>query len=155
MVAVPLGPLQRRRVLASPTYLDTHPTPKKPQDLMEHDCIRQRLSGRARFFEWAFAVKKQRVTPDVSGRLVFDEMRAVLDAARQGCGLAYVFEPFAAPHIRSGTLVPLLDKFSPPAEAFHLYYPARSMMPGKLRAFLEFMRETHAARDTTLVPAPT
>jgi len=143
MVAVPIGPLQRRVVLAAPAYLSAHPAPQQPEDLMEHDCIRQRLSGRARFFEWAFRMKQRSVTIDVSGRLVFDEMRAVLDAARRGCGLAYVFEQFAAQEIASGTLVPVLEKFSPPSEAFHLYYPARSMLPGKVRAFLDFIRDAN------------
>ena len=143
MVAVPLGPLQRRRVLAAPAYLDTHAEPKKPEDLMSHNCIRQRLSGRARFFEWTFRVKQRSVTIDVSGRLVFDEMRAVLDAAARGSGLAYVFEQFAERELASGALVPLLEKFSPPSEAFHVYYPARTMMPGKLRAFLDFMRDAN------------
>jgi DNA-binding transcriptional LysR family regulator len=101
------------------------------------------LSGRGRFFEWAFSVKQRSVTIDVSGRLVFDEMRSVGDAACRGCGLAYVFEQFAAAEIRSGALVPELEKFSPPSEAFHLYYPARTMMPEKLRAFLDFMREVN------------
>jgi len=145
MVAVPLGPLQRRVVVASPKYLTVHPAPKKPEELMDHDCIRQRLSGRARFFEWTFRVKQRTVTIDLSGRLVFDEMRSVVDAACRGCGLAYVFEQFAAQQIRSGALVPVLEKFSPPSEAFHLYYPARAMMPGKLRAFLDFMREVNRA----------
>ena len=143
MVAVPLGPLQRRLVLASPAYLAARPAPRKPEDLLNHDCIRQRLSGRARFFEWAFNVKQRSVTIDVSGRLVFDEMRSVVDAACRGCGLAYVFEQFAAAEIRSGALVAVLEKFSPRSEAFHLYYPARTMMPGKLRAFLDFMREVN------------
>ena len=143
MVAVPLGPLQRRLVVASPEYIRSHPAPRKPEDLLDHDCIRQRLSGRARFFEWAFRVKQRSVTIDVSGRLAFDEMRAALDAACRGSGLAYVFEQFARRELKSGTLVTVLEKFSPPSEAFHLYYPARAMMPGKLRAFLEFMREAN------------
>ena len=143
MVAVPLGPLQRRVVLASPTYLDRHAEPKKPEDLTDHNCIRQRLSGHARFFEWTFRVKQRSVTIDIEGRLAFDEMRAVLDAATRGCGLAYVFEQFAQQELASGALVPLLEKFSPPSEAFHVYYPARTMMPGKLRAFLDFMREAN------------
>ena len=143
MVAVPLGPLQQRLVLAAPAYLAAHAAPRKPEDLMNHDCIRQRLSGRARFFEWVFRVKQQTVTIDVTGRLVLDEMRSVVDAARRGCGLAYVFKQFAAAEIGSGALVPVLEKFSPPSEAFHLYYPARTMMPGKLRAFLDFMREVN------------
>lgn len=145
MVAVPLGPLQRRLVLASPTYLAVHPAPKRPKDLMDHACIRHWLSGRARFFEWSFRVKQRSVTIDVSGPLVFDEMRSVLEAATRGCGLAYVFEQFAAREIKSGALVPVLEKFSPPSEAFHVYYPARTGMPGKLRAFLDFMREVNPA----------
>jgi len=143
MVAVPLGPLQRRIVLASPKYLGVHPAPKRPDDLVDHACIRQRLSGRARFFEWSFRVKQRNVTIDVSGPLVFDEMRSVLDAANRGCGLAYVFEQFGSREIRSGALIPVLEEFSPPSEAFHLYYPARTGMPGKLRAFLDFMREVN------------
>jgi DNA-binding transcriptional LysR family regulator len=145
MVAVPLGPSQRRLVLASPTYLAIHPAPKRPEDLMNHACIRHRLSGRARFFEWSFRIKQKSVTIDVSGPLVFDEMRSVLDAAIRGCGLAYVFEQFAASEIQSGALVAVLEKFSPPSEAFHVYYPARTGMPGKLRAFLDFIREVNPA----------
>jgi len=145
MVAVPLGPLQRRVVLGSPKYLAANPAPEKPQDLLGHSCIRQRLSGRARFFEWNFRLRQQALTIDVGGRLVFDEMRSVLDAARRGCGLAYVFEQFAAPLIKSGALVPVLEKYSPASECFHLYYAARTMMPGKLRAFLEFMRAANWA----------
>jgi DNA-binding transcriptional LysR family regulator len=79
----------------------------------------------------------------VQGRLVFDEMRAVLNAARMGCGLAYVFEQFAGEDIRSGKLLPLLERFSPASESFYLYYPARTMMPGKLRVFLEFVRSSN------------
>jgi DNA-binding transcriptional LysR family regulator len=140
MVAVPLGPVQRRLVLASPQYLAANPAPQKPQELLSHCCIRQRLFGRGRFFDWVFQVKQRTITIDVGGRLVFDEMRAVLDAARRGCGLAYIFEQFAAEDLESGALVPVLEKFSPASESFYLYYPARTMMSGKLRAFVEFVR---------------
>jgi DNA-binding transcriptional LysR family regulator len=140
MVSVPLGPMQRVVVVGSPVYLAANPTPQRPQDLLNHNCIRQRFAGTGRFFQWEFQVQKETVTLDVSGRLIFDEMRSVLDAARRGCGLAYVFQHFAASELRSGQLVPLLEKFSRADETFHLYYPARTMMPGKLRAFLEFMR---------------
>lgn len=144
MVAVPIGPLQRRVVLASPQYLTAYPMPKRPEDLMQHDCIRQRFSGRARFYEWTFRVRQRSVVVGVNGSLVFDEMRSAVDAARSGCGLAYVFEQFAARDIKSGALVPVLGRFSPPSEEFHLYYPTR-VMPGKLRAFLDFIRAKNRA----------
>jgi len=140
MVSAPIGPLQRRLVLASPGYLAANPMPRTPEDLLGHSCIRQRLSGRGRFFDWVFQSKRQTVTVDVTGRLVFDEMRSVRDAARRGCGFAYVFEQFAVHDIKSGALVPVLETFSPATESFYLYYPARTMMSGKLRVFLEFMR---------------
>jgi len=138
--------LQRRVVVASPDYLASRGAQRKPEELIEHDCIRQRFSGRARFYEWTFRVRQKNVVVDVNGSLVFDEMRSVLEAARAGCGLGYVFEQFAAKEIESGALVPVLEKFSPPTEAFHLYYPARVMMPGKLRAFVDFVREVNRGK---------
>ena len=140
MVAVPLGPVQRRLVVASPEYLAAHSVPQSPQELLNYSCIRQRLAGKGRFFEWVFQHKKQSLTVDVHGRLVFDEQRSAVRAAKLGCGFAYVFEQFAAEELSSGALVPVLERFSPATETFYLYYPSRTLMPGKLRAFLEFMR---------------
>lgn len=37
MIAVPIGPSLRMAVVASPTYFATHPVPKTPQDLMQHN----------------------------------------------------------------------------------------------------------------------
>jgi hypothetical protein len=51
---------------------------------------------------------------------------------------------YLAPQV-VGAIVPVLEKFSPTSEAFHVYYPARSMMPGKLRVFLDFMRDVNRA----------
>ena len=77
---------------------------------------------------------------DVQGRLTVNEMRCALTAARQGNGLAYVFKQFAEAELASGKLVTVLDRHCPPGESFHLYYPNRAQMPGKLRAFIEFVR---------------
>jgi DNA-binding transcriptional LysR family regulator len=76
----------------------------------------------------------------VRGRLVLDEMRAVLGAACQGSGL--VFRQFATAEIASGAVVPILDRFLPPDEQFYLYYTNRAPRRDKLRAFIEFMRAT-------------
>src|SRR5215470_1246864 len=139
VIAVPLGPMQRLTVVGSPRYFKRHGIPRTPHELLEHDCIRHRLN-RARFFEWEFRIGGKDVTVDVRGRLVFDEMRAVLGAACQGSGLGLVFRQFAAAEIASGTVVPVLDQYLPPDQRFYLYYANRAHMPRKLRAFIEFMR---------------
>lgn len=152
MIAIPVGPVQRRLVLASPTYLAIHPQPQRPQDLLDHTCIRQRLSTGKRFFNWVFEVDQQPITVDVQGRLVFDEMRAVLGAARQGCGFAYVFEQFAKGDLEAGTLIPVLEPFCPATESFSLYYPTRTMMSGKLHAFINFLRKIEHKHGTPQGP---
>src|SRR5215469_1103691 len=139
VIAVPLGPLQQLTVVGSPSYFKRRGTPRTPQELLEHDCIRHRLN-RARFFEWEFRIGGKDVTVDVRGRLVFDEMRAVLGAASQGSGLGLVFRQFASTEIASGAVVPILDQFLPPDQPFHLYYTNRAHTPSKLRAFIEFMQ---------------
>ncbi len=144
MVAVSLGPIQRRVVVAAPAYLKRCSPPSRPEDLLEHECIRQRLSGGGRVIEWAFLVQRRPLTIDVRGRLVFDEMRSVVTAARQGCGLGYVFFHFVATDLREGRLVALLEKYCPLSEALYIYYPSRAQMPGKLRVFIDFIRAANS-----------
>lgn len=140
MVAVPMGPLQQLVVVGAPVYLARRGTPKAPKDLLEHECIRQRLGGSARFLDWEFTRGGKATSIAVRGRFIFNEMRAALAAARAGCGLAYVFRQLAAVETREGELSVLLDRYTRPEEAFHLYYPSRALMPAKLRAFVDFIR---------------
>jgi DNA-binding transcriptional LysR family regulator len=145
MVAVPLGPLQHLVVVGSPDYLADHGAPKLPEDLLNHDCIRQRLGSGGRFLEWEFTRNSKSRVIHVDGRLVFNEMRAALRAARNGCGLAYVFRQFAAADLGEKHLTVVLDRHTRPGEAFHLYYPSRAQMPGKLRALIDFIRAANWA----------
>lgn len=145
MIAVLLGRPQQRTVVAAPTYLAEYGEPKHPGDLLEHACIRQRFPGGDRFFEWRFRRNGKMLGIDVQGRLVFDEMRPVVEAAVLGHGLAYVFEEFAAAELSAGTLVPVLERYRLPGEAFYLYYPSRVHMPGKLRVFIDYLQQ-HARR---------
>ena len=139
MIAVPLGPMQQLTVVGSPRYLKRRGTPRTPHELLEHDCIRHRLN-RGRFFEWEFRIGGKDVTVDVRGRLVLDDMRAVLGAACQGSGLGLVFRQFATAEIASGAIVSILDEFLPPDQPFHLYYANRAHTPNNLRALIEFMQ---------------
>lgn len=143
MISVPIGPVQRTVVVGSPAYLRAHGTPTRPQDLLQHDCIRQRIGSRGQLLAWQFHAARKPVTIDVRGRLVFSEMRSTLEAACSGHGLALVFEPFARKALASGQVVALLARHTPAGENFRLYYPNRAQMPGKLRALIDFMQAAH------------
>ncbi len=147
MIAVPLGSAQLTAVVASTSYLKARGTPQVPKDLLEHDCIRQRFRP-GNDFEWRFKSRDKAVVIDVRGTLVHSAMHCVVEAARQGLGLAFVYRQFAEQHIRSGELVTVLDRHCAPAEAFYLYYPHRAQMPGKLRVFIEFMQARNRDRPS-------
>lgn len=141
MIAVPIGPPQRLLVVGAPAYVKAHGKPKRPDQLLQHDCIRQRIGNRGQFLPWEFRAGSEPLTINIQGRLIFSEMRTVLDAACDGNGLAFVFEQFARKALEEGHVVPLLETFTRPREPFYLYYPNRAQMPGKLRAFLQFFQD--------------
>jgi DNA-binding transcriptional LysR family regulator len=43
MIAVRIGPDMRMAVVGAPSYFKTRPEPKKPRELMQHNCITLRL----------------------------------------------------------------------------------------------------------------
>lgn len=146
MIAVQLGEVQKRIVVAAPDYFCERSEPQTLEELLTHNCIRQRYSVGGRLFEWKFDDQGQMLQIDVQGRLVVDEMRSVLDAAMQGHGIGFVFEDFAKQELANGTLRQILKQHSGMDDAFHLYYPHRKHMPGKLRAFVDFMRTANSVK---------
>ena len=105
----------------------------------DHACIRQRLN--TSLLEWTFRTGGKPTTLAVTGPLIVNEMRAALAAARQGNGLAYVFEAFAKPELSSGQVERVLPGHELPREAFYLYDPSRKHQPAKLRAVVDYFRQ--------------
>lgn len=144
MIAAPLGSIQTLVAVASPNYLEKRGTPEHPQELLQHNCIQQRLSTQSRFLEWTFQIDSKPIVIDVAGPLVVNEMRASASAAKNDIGIAYVFEQFVQDDIQSGTLKILLEQYSLECGSFYLYYPSNRQMPLKLRVFIDYMRSMNS-----------
>lgn len=139
MVAVPVGAPQPFVVVASPAYLAAHGAPSTPRALLGHACIGRRFpSGRQ--YAWEFGQAGEGVSIAVGGPLVFDDDELMLRAARDGAGLAYVYEADARADIAAGRLVCVLERCLPPPPRYFLYYPSRRQMPSVLRAFVDMVR---------------
>ena len=139
MIAVPVGAPQPFVVVASPAYLAMHGAPGTPRDLLAHACIGRRFpSGRQ--YAWEFGREEDAVSIAVDGSLVFDDDELMLRAARDGAGLAYVYEADARADIASGRLACVLERCLPPPSRYFLYYPGRRQMPPMLRAFVDMLR---------------
>jgi DNA-binding transcriptional LysR family regulator len=113
--------------------------PNHPNDLLAHACIRHRFfNGTILPSEFERPGRIVRITP--LGPLIATMWEPQLAAAKAGIGLSHTFEETIAPALASGALVPVLrdwwQEFSRP----YLYYPSRRLMPGPLRAFVDFVR---------------
>jgi DNA-binding transcriptional LysR family regulator len=121
---------------ASPAYLKSRGTPKSPDDLSKHDCIRYAPIQPPTV--WRFKRDRTEYAVHIRTRLIVSNIESACDAARAGVGIAEAFSYQVAASIKSGELVPLLQEFQPlPMPVSFVYSPNR-FMPVKLRAFLDF-----------------
>ena len=140
MVAVPIGPSSQRFALAAaPSYLEGRGVPLGPRDLLDHDCIRLRLSSGA-LIKWELERGADVVVIDPPGRLIVDveAAPAAIALARNGRGIIGTFENWLDPFLRSGELVPILSEWWPRFEGPRLYFSSR-FLPAPLRAFVDFV----------------
>jgi DNA-binding transcriptional LysR family regulator len=125
MIAVRIGPQMCMAVVGAPSYLARRPTPQKPQDLTEHDCINLRLPTYGGLYVWEFEKDGCELNVRVDGPLVFNMLALRLEAALAGFGLAYLPQDYVQPYITNGRLVHVLADWCAPFAGYHLYYPSR------------------------------
>jgi DNA-binding transcriptional LysR family regulator len=125
MIAVRIGPDTSMPVVGSPSYFRKQPEPKRPQDLIGHNCINLRLPTQGGLYAWEFEKGARELKVRVEGQLVFNGTYQMLTAALAGFGLAYVPEDLAKPHLAKGRLKRVLKDWCPPFSGYHLYYPSR------------------------------
>ncbi|NWA25953.1 LysR family transcriptional regulator [Pseudomonas gingeri] len=154
MIAIPLGLPLRLLVMGSPEYFSRNPVPQTPMDLLNHRCIRLRLPS-GRIYHWEFERHGESYEIDVQGVLTLDESTLVLEAARAGLGLAYGSQWNASADLAAGTLVPVLEEWTPPYGGLSLYYPGRRHVPAGLRALVELIRErSEQGLNVNALPRP-
>ncbi|QLY26380.1 LysR family transcriptional regulator [Bdellovibrio sp. KM01] len=132
------GPV-RFVVAGSPKYFDKHGRPKKPRDLLSHNCILIRLGG-GLYDRWEFQERGKDFQVHVKGNLIFSDSNLMLDAAIAGHGLVYAAEENIKEKVKSGKLEVALASYAAESEGFYLYYPSRSQILPKLRAFIDHVK---------------
>lgn len=148
LIARPLGTCESV-VVAAPSYLAAHGTPRRVEDLAIHNCLTYSYFGKSL---WKFTDAKTGAPSDVpvGGNLSANESMVLLTAAREGAGI--VLQPVfaAAPLIASGQLVRLLPDHVPQALGIHGVYSSRRQMPAALRAMLDFLVDWFKAQPNVM-----
>ncbi|HGM7655320.1 TPA: LysR family transcriptional regulator [Pseudomonas aeruginosa] len=142
MIAVPIGPQLRMAVVAAPAYFATHPKPKNPRDLVNHNCINIRMQSGGGLYIWDFERKGKQVNVHVDGQLIFNTSPNVVDAALMGMGIAWLPEEEFAPHIENGRLIRVLEDWCAPFPGYYLYYPSRRQPSPAFKLVVEALHYT-------------
>lgn len=146
VVARKLTPAHRILV-AAPAYLERHPAIRQPVDLQALDGILIRSPQTGRVRSWPLTNRQQEQTPlNIRLRMTMSDSEAACAAAQQGLGVALVSMPFAVPYLQAGSLLRVLPDWYVDDGNISLYYAEHKLLPGKTRAFVEFIIEQFAVQ---------
>ena len=124
---------------ASPAYLKRHGTPRTPEDLAQHNCVRFAVPSTGRTADWRFQRDGKRFSVAVSGNLVLDHAEALVEAALAGTALIQVSSYVTAAPIRRGALKAVLTRFQVDGPAVWAMYPQNRHLTPRVRALVDFL----------------
>ena len=128
----------RQMVVATPTYLATHGTPRRPEQLATLGWIA--MSVLATPLRWTFVGSGgTRRTVRMKPVAQANNAAAVRAMVLAGAGVAVLPDYLAEEDIRAGRLVVLLAQYRLPEGGIHAVYPGRQP-PAKVRSFIEHLR---------------
>lgn len=134
----------RRVVVASPAYLREHGEPASPAALDRHRLIS--TTGAGPGAEWRFAGPRGKpLVQRVAARMRSTTVGGAIVAAEAGLGLTRLLSYQAAPLLRDGRLVRVLQDFEPAPLPIHLVHHEGRHTSPKLRAFIELAAERFSA----------
>jgi DNA-binding transcriptional LysR family regulator len=126
-------------VVASPSYLARHGTPRTPAHLREHACIV--FASASASSRWPFRVGGRVQVIDVPMRCRVNTLLLARELAADGLGLARIPDAFCEDLFRRGELVRVLEKYAPPANRLYVATANVARVPARVRAFLDMLAE--------------
>jgi DNA-binding transcriptional LysR family regulator len=121
---------------ASPRYLDSRGAPETPAALREHDCIM--FEGLYSNDSWRFGIGENAMSVAIAPRFTVNTADAAIAAAIASAGITRVLSYQVREAVAAGALRLILRPYEPDPLPVHAVYPAQSLLPLKLRAFLDF-----------------
>ena len=140
MVALKLfGPV-RWVAAGAPAYFDAFGRPEHPRDLLSHDCICVGAGDRV-YDRWEFESEGKALAVQVGGPLIMNDATLALQASVDGLGVLYTNEIALMDKVQAGELEIVLSRYAASSDGIYLYYPHRSQVHPKLRAFIDHMKD--------------
>ncbi len=144
----PAGNLVSKRIVpiqaivcGSPAYFNQHPIPRRPEDLLLHNCIRFRSVGNQRVLDWEFQRDGKVFLQPTLGNLILTDPEGICAAVAQGHGLGQIPGYLAVPLIKARKLKPVLLDCLSQSRAIYVCYSRGKYVAPRILAFVDFLVE--------------
>jgi DNA-binding transcriptional LysR family regulator len=138
LISVKVGEV-RRVVCASPQYLHRHGTPRTPEDLRAHRCIRH--TGLAPRSDWSFRAGRRDVVIPITPVITCNEIDSAINACVGGIGIGMFLSYQVAPSRKLRKLKYVLEGFETETLPVQVVYPHSKLASTKVRAFVDYSVE--------------
>lgn len=127
----------RRRIVASPAYLERHGTPLTPEDLIHHNCLG--FNFRRAMPLWPMREGGRIVERMLTGSLLVNNAETLRRMAIAGVGIIRIADYHLRGPMERGELVEILaDSDIGEVDEIHALYRGSQFLPARVRAFLDF-----------------
>ena len=140
LMARRLGPF-RFLMCAAPGYLRDNGRPLMLADLERHQCLRYRFATTGKVMDWTLTANPQITQLRLPTALTLNNMEAMLRAAIDGHGIAYVPDFLAREALAQAQLETVLDEYCGDQGQFWALWPSSRHLSPKIRVFVDFAAE--------------
>lgn len=123
-------------LVASPSYLQKHDAPQRPEDLVGHNCIID--TNRRNPRRWTFRRGADECVANVRGQFMVNSAQAAAGLARDGMGIAYIPRFALIDAVERGDLVHLLPDYDGETGVLNAVYLEGRALPRKVRMLIDF-----------------
>jgi DNA-binding transcriptional LysR family regulator len=133
---------------AAPAYLKRKGTPRLPSELEHYDCLRYRFIKSGKLEDWTITADPKWSALRLPSTLTFNNMEAVLAAAIDGHGIAYMPDFLAQQAVTEGRLQLILDDYLTDRVQFWALWTSSRHLSPKIRVFVDCIATKLFPQDT-------
>ncbi len=122
-------------------YFERHGVPKRPEDLIDHNCLI--YNG---IESWTFNGPQGQRSVRVSGNLSSNTVETILSAVRAGVGIGMFYGASLAGEMRDPEVLTVLEEFIGETRDVSLIWPNRRFISARVREVTEFFASALAVR---------
>lgn len=128
-------------LVASNEYLARKGTPKEPEDLHQHECLRLSKIGEplSAWRMWREPSPETITQVNVKPVIIANHTDTLLRAALDGAGITSIAMDIVAPYLSRGKMVRVLSPWVSGRLAMYAALPSRKFIPQRSQVFLDYL----------------